>query len=304
MLGLCGVCSYVYLVKLRGGDGTQLVFTPLISTSWSGPDDNQNLLAEYGYEVLQDSERLPPHLNVLPVLHSFIDNASELPGWDFDPDIVNPRTSFVVMQMCSCSLKSILRAERQAGRGIKDARARRWLRGVLSAVQHLKEHGIAHRDVKLDNVMLLDAYGPTETAVLIGFGMHLDFRKFGLTPLKLPLVVSMTRGGAPIAVAPEIHIPRPGPTTVLDYEHNDSWAVGMMFHELLSPPELTPFPDMMYPATYADDDYRHAAASHPTTQPLSPELRNLVRGLLRVEPSQRLSAKDALSHVVLGGAGE
>ena len=107
--------------------------------------------------------------------------------------------------------------------------------------------------------------------MLIDFGMHLDFREFEFVPLKMPLIMSMVRGGttrgsnprsynsnflvsvgvrelalltemasslcpgAPIAMAPEIVLPRPGPTTVLDYEHNDSWATGMMFHELLSP---------------------------------------------------------------------
>ena len=80
-----------------------------------------------------------------------------------------------------------------------------------------------------------DAGTAAETAVLIDFGMHLDFHLFGMTPLKMPLNGPSQRGGAPIAMAPEIVLPKPGPTTVLDYEHNDSWATGMMFHELLSP---------------------------------------------------------------------
>ena len=88
----------------------------------------------------------------------------------------------------------------------------------------MKEHAIAHRDIKLDNVMLMDAGSSAETVVLIDFGMHLDFREHGMTPLKMPLHGPFSRGGAPIALAPEITSPKPGRDTVLDYEHNDSWA--------------------------------------------------------------------------------
>ena len=55
----------------------------------------------------------------------------------------------------------------------------------------------------------------------------------------------------------------------------------------------TPFPDAEHPATYADSVYRHARASHPA-QPLSRQLRDLLRELLRVDPARRLSARDAL----------
>ena len=58
-------------------------------------------------------------------------------------------------------------------------------------------------------------------------------------------------------------------------------------------PGHTPFPDADHPATFADHVYCPARASHPA-QPLSPQLRDLLRELLRVDPGRRLSAKDAL----------
>jgi hypothetical protein len=42
------------------------------------------------------------------------------------------------------------------------------------------------------------------------------------------------RGGAAIALAPEVALLRPGPGAVLDYRKNDEWAAGMVLHELLS----------------------------------------------------------------------
>ena len=47
------------------------------------------------------------------------------------------------------------------------------------------------------------------------------------------------RGGAPIALAPEITLPKPGPDVHLNYSKNDEWAVGMIAHELLSTPLAT-----------------------------------------------------------------
>eukprot|EP01043_Picozoa_sp_COSAG02_P063162 COSAG02_NODE_8884_length_2410_cov_1.013847_2_plen_60_part_00 len=34
------------------------------------------------------------------------------------------------------------------------------------------------------------------------------------------------RGGAPIALAPEVTLPQPGPDAFLDYTKNDEWAIG------------------------------------------------------------------------------
>ena len=71
-----------YLVELRGGDGTQLALKVLIDTL-AGDQSlriHEEQMAEY--VLLQDSARLPPHPNILSVLHSFVDVASSraLPG--------------------------------------------------------------------------------------------------------------------------------------------------------------------------------------------------------------------------------
>ena len=62
---LHGVCSYVYLVELRGGDGTQLAMKVLINTT-AGDQSvriREEQMAEYA--LLQDSARMPPHPNIL-----------------------------------------------------------------------------------------------------------------------------------------------------------------------------------------------------------------------------------------------
>jgi hypothetical protein len=73
------------------------------------------------------------------------------------------------------------------------------------------------------------------------------------------------RGGAQIALAPEVLLTPPGPGVHLYYGRNDAWALGMVCHELLSSPGHTPFEQMEHPETYSDDGFR------PVDQALSGE---------------------------------
>jgi len=95
-----GVCSYVYLVELRGGDGTQLAMKVLINTT-AGDQSvriREEQMAEYA--LLQDSARMPPHPNILS-----------------GPGLLKPRTAFGVARVAlesaslpvCCALRLALR---------------------------------------------------------------------------------------------------------------------------------------------------------------------------------------------------
>ena len=76
---------------------------------------------------------------------------------------------------------------------------------------------------------------------------------------------------------------------MLDYTHNDSWAVGLIAHGMLSPDGQGPFGAQGDVKLYADGDYQDIPAScYP------PVLRDVVRGLLKVDPKDRLSAGEAI----------
>ena len=59
--------------------------------------DTVALSGEFDAEtaLLSDPERLPPHRHIMSVLHSFADEATTLPEWNFEPDIVMARTMMV-----------------------------------------------------------------------------------------------------------------------------------------------------------------------------------------------------------------
>ena len=90
------------------------------------------------------------------------------------------------------------------------------------------------------------------------------------------------RGGAPIALAPEIILPQPGPDAFLDYSKNDEWAVGMIGHELLSSMGAVPFADMEHPKTYTDAGYQDES--------IPERCRPLIAALLRLAVAERLDA--------------
>jgi len=227
-----GVCSYVYLAGLRNGNGVQLALKVMLNYQ----DAHANTLAiqeEFDAEtaLLSDPVRLPPHRHVMAVLHTFTDTVNCLPGWEFDPTIVMSRTMVVVMPFFEQDLKAALRSARKHGEAPRgaftDTRAVRIVYHLLLAVRHLKDHGIAHRDVKLDNVLLANVGTDSEAAVLTDFGMCFDMQKNRVEDWKIEMKFDgFRRGGAPIALAPEVTLPQPGPDAFLDYTKNDEWAVG------------------------------------------------------------------------------
>eukprot|EP01043_Picozoa_sp_COSAG02_P057691 COSAG02_NODE_7048_length_3211_cov_6.545951_1_plen_921_part_01 len=285
-----GVCSYVYLAVLRGARGSgEFVMQFAIKVMLNYEEGMGNSVAirqEFDAEtaLLSDPERLPAHRHVMVVLHSFTDTAAGLPSWNFEADIVNPRTMFVVMPYYPDDLKRVFRKARREGSRLFGAlRAVRIVSHLLQAIRHLKSHGIVHRDVKLDNVLVASPGTAMEAAVLTDFGMCLDLTKNRIVDFRVPMPFDgIRRGGAPIALAPEVTLPKPGPDVFLDYSKNDEWAVGMIAHELLSQEGCSPFPDMEHPATYSDMGYQ---------QETIPQIcESLVCGLLRIAVPDRLDA--------------
>ena len=281
-----GVCSYVYLGQLRRGPPVQFALKVMLNYA-EGMANSVAIRQEFDAEtaLLSDPERLPAHRHLMVVLGSFTDSASGLPSWNFEPDIVNPSTLFVIMPYFPEELKRAFKLVRRQEQPFGELRAVRIVSHLLQAVRHLKRHGIVHRDVKLDNVLLANPGSAREAAVLTDFGMCLDLKKNRITDCRVPMPVDgYRRGGAPIALAPEITLPKPGPHVFLDYSKNDEWAVGMIAHELLSQDGTNPFADMEHPATYSDVAYQDEA--------IPQRCRPLVSGLLRVVVSDRVDAAE------------
>ena len=226
-----GVCSFVYSAHLHSLPEEALALKVMINMMH---DNTAQLQQQFQRELqlISDPERLPPHLNVIHAAHSFVDTATRerLPEWDFDIEVVNPLTVFVVMPCFPKDLQSSISAAAQQKGLISMEFVLRAMEQIMDGVAHLKKHGVVHRDLKPDNILVSADH---KQFVIADFGEALDCRLYQLDGLKMPFPVDFPRGGAPMYLAPEILKAVPSPHTILDYTRNDDWACGMIFHFLL-----------------------------------------------------------------------
>jgi len=179
----------------------------------------------------------------------------------------------------------------EASGTLREARVSRLIYQLLVAVNCCHFRGILHRDLKPQNMMLTRKLGPWDSPVLklIDFGLaaHTQYsRDFVGTPSYMP---------------PEVL------AGTEDYTSQaDMWSIGVTAAELLSgdPPFGKPedFGGDMEPVFDAIRRYRQFEDISDNLEKLpswaarSSPAKDFVRQLLRVSPSRRLTAADAISH--------
>lgn len=164
---------------------------------------------------------------------------------------------------------------------IKEVRVLHHMKQVLEAVAFLHRNGIAHRDIKGENIVLAG-----DKAKLIDFGFALAQ---GLDGREL----STDFVGTPRYMSPEMkqrlpHCPQSA----------DMWACGAVLYEMLI--------GMQFPGCgssesddFASDAYSDGEDEYATTMDLdwSRDTFDLLAVMLEVDPSKRISAESALAIV-------
>ncbi|NXO01975.1 PINK1 kinase, partial [Rhinopomastus cyanomelas] len=267
------------------------------------------LAGEYGAvarrrnPILRRKKKLQPHPNIIQVIRAFTSSVPLLPGAFTDyPDVLplnlNPRgighsrTLFLVMKNYPCTLHQYLRESHP------DVRlSALMILQLLEGVDHLVRHGIAHRDLKSDNILVeFDSVG-CPWLVITDFGCCLADETVGL---RLPYTSAyVDRGGNGCLMAPEVITASPGPGTVINYSKADAWAVGAISYEILG--LANPFYGHGGSALESRSYCEEQLPGLPRHVPL--ELERVVKMLLRRDPNQRLSARVAANvlHLSLWG---
>ncbi|XP_043288884.1 serine/threonine-protein kinase SIK3-like isoform X2 [Venturia canescens] len=157
--------------------------------------------------------------------------------------------------------------------------ARRIFHQIVLAVRYLHQHGVVHRDLKAEN-LLLDADN------------NIKLADFGFSNKYTPGVPLSTWCGSPPYAAPEIFEGKhyDGPRT-------DVWSLGVVLYVLVC--GALPFdgPTMQL--------LRSVVISGKFRIPffMSAECEKLIRHMLVVEPERRLSISQILAHPWMGGDG-
>ncbi|KFQ58139.1 hypothetical protein N334_11443, partial [Pelecanus crispus] len=248
-------------------------------------------------------KKLQPHPNIIRVIRAFTSSVPLLPGAFADyPDVLplslNPRgighsrTLFLVMKNYPCTLRQYLRESSP-----DVCLSTMMILQLLEGVDHLVRHGIAHRDLKSDNVLVEFDSAGCPWLVITDFGCCLADENVGL---RLPFTSSyVDRGGNGCLMAPEVITASPGPGTVINYSKADAWAVGAIAYEILG--LANPFyghgDSTLESRSYREDQL----PSLPDRVPL--EVKQVVKMLLQRDPDKRLSARVAANvlHLSLWG---
>ncbi|NXY21452.1 PINK1 kinase, partial [Atrichornis clamosus] len=248
-------------------------------------------------------KKLQPHPNIIQVIRAFTSSVPLLPGAFADyPDVLplnlNPRgighsrTLFLVMKNYPCTLRQYLQDN------TPDVRLSTvMILQLLEGVDHLVRHGIAHRDLKSDNILVEFDSAGCPWLVITDFGCCLADENVGL---RLPFTSSyVDRGGNGCLMAPEVITASPGPGMVINYSKADAWAVGAIAYEILG--LANPFyghgNSTLESRSYREDQLPRL----PDHVPL--EVKQVIKMLLQRDPNKRLSARIAANvlHLSLWG---
>lgn len=245
---------------------------------------------QHGHKV---KKKLPPHPNIVEMWGVFVDEVSHLPNSFSDypdalPKRINPNgigrnmTMYLVMKKYDCTLKEYLSNNSPSFREKLCLFAQ-----LLEAIVHLQNHGIAHRDIKSNNILLDCSEDGVPQLVLSDFGCCLADEQNGL---RIPYTTdAICKEGNMALMAPEILSAQPGPYSVLDYSKADLWATGALAYEIFGGDN--PFYTNLNSASYREQDLPPLADEAPTV------LQKLVSQMLKKNPSQRPSPSFAANLV-------
>ncbi|XP_044727845.1 serine/threonine-protein kinase Pink1, mitochondrial [Chrysoperla carnea] len=241
---------------------------------------------------------LPSHPNIVQMYSVFADYVPNLhDSFKLYPDALPTRINpdgygrnmslFLLMKRYDSSLNEYLKSNE-----IDIRMSILLLTQLLEGVAHINLYGIAHRDLKSDNIVVdMNDDDTTPILAITDFGCCLADNVHGL---QLPYNSNeIDKGGNVALMAPEVISQQPGMFSVINYEKSDLWAAATIAYEIFG--VENPFYSCrsdenklkLKSSDYNEDDLPPL----PETVPLI--IRNLIKDMLIRNPSKRLSAEVA-----------
>ncbi|XP_059142187.1 serine/threonine-protein kinase Pink1, mitochondrial-like [Physella acuta] len=258
--------------------------------------------AHFDNEVCQRVNRLPPHPNIVDMPGIFVDDmlVTEEGLQKFPaamPQKLDPgrffgrsKTLYLVMRRRNTHLRDYL-ANNEV-----DMRTRcLMLAQLLEGVSHLRKHGIAHRDLKSDNILVdVPSDGGTPRLEICDFGCCLAEEN---KSMRIPFHTrDLYMGGNSWLMAPELVTETPGPGKFLDFCKSDLWAVGAIAYEIFGA-ENPFYPSKLNSSRRLKNvDYKEEELP-PLPEDVPLPIKKLVRALLIRNPKKRPSASVAAAVV-------
>ena len=149
---------------------------------------------------------------------------------------------------------------------------------ILNGMKYCHDRGIAHRDMKPENLLLTSKDDDSNVKIAdFGFAIR-GAQKSALT----------TQCGTPGYVAPEILQNQPYDSSV------DMWSIGVITYILLG--GYPPFHDDNQKALFKKIKKGEFEFHEEYWEHVSPEAKDFISGLIKVNPKERMTVDDAHSH--------
>eukprot|EP00304_Pavlova_gyrans_P009248 CAMPEP_0206042218 /NCGR_PEP_ID=MMETSP1466-20131121/6418_1 /ASSEMBLY_ACC=CAM_ASM_001126 /TAXON_ID=44452 /ORGANISM="Pavlova gyrans, Strain CCMP608" /LENGTH=420 /DNA_ID=CAMNT_0053416927 /DNA_START=97 /DNA_END=1359 /DNA_ORIENTATION=+ len=232
------------------------------------------------------------HPNVLKVLDLHVARGGEADITRNSP--IGPAgTCYVFLELCSGG--ELFDRLTDFGR-VPEVNASDYMRGLLEGVRHLHNRGVIHRDIKLENV-LLSADGVVKVADF-GLAAELAVDDAG-APINMNAILRDVVGSQSY-VAPEV-LRRNGKGYM--GPPADAWSCGVCLFTLLSgffPLDVADSRDWRFRRLAAEQAQgrfttcKSIFSMYQRPCPFSQEVQDVLDGLLRVDPQQRMTIDGAL----------
>ncbi|XP_021944325.1 peripheral plasma membrane protein CASK isoform X3 [Folsomia candida] len=168
-----------------------------------------------------------------------------------------------------------------AGFAYSEAVASHYMRQILEALKYCHENDIIHRDIK-PHCVLLSSKENSAPVKLGGFGLAIQ-----LSPDPAKQRIRSGRVGTPGFMSPEVVSREPYGKPA------DIWSAGILLHLLIS--GTLPFlgtKDRLYNQILEP----HVDLDGSLWENHSPDVKDLIRNMLHLNPDKRLTIQDVLSH--------
>lgn len=247
-----GSGTYATVYKAQKRDPTRSeVAVKVIERSRLNRTSMQNLITEI--EVMKDLGH--PHI-------------VKLLDFEWDDSCI-----YLVMEFCAGGdLSNFIRSKKT----LSEAVARKFLRQLALALQFMRSKGIAHMDLKPQNLLLTDTRKPVLKIGDFGMAQHLSAEDS-----------ASSFRGSPLYMAPEIMLSQHYDAKV------DLWSVGVILYEAL-------FGAAPYACATLEELHVRVLDPRPVEIPSLPavteQCRHLLQCLLERDPDKRITFEDFFNH--------
>lgn len=181
---------------------------------------------------------------------------------------------YVVMELCQgVELFTMIEHKIQQNGTFTESETAEIMKALLMAINHCHSKPIAHRDIKPENI-------------IVGSDGYIKLIDFGLSK-KVKIHECKTIVGSPYYIAPE----------VLSENYSiecDIWSLGVILYIMLS--GKIPFDGANAQEVFAKIKRAQYSFEQKEWDSVSDEAKNLINGMLQIDITQRLTAKQCLEH--------